>query len=140
MSSPVSARNATSTCSDERPIVEAVPGNRYLVPSISHPASIGSDVSGKASKPKAISARVTGRVQGVGFRFNTAAKARELGLTGWVHNAADGSVEVWAQGDPEAIERFVRYLEVGPRAARVDGVRIAPGNSNPDFTSFNVRY
>lgn len=79
-------------------------------------------------------------MQGVGFRFNTAAKARELGLTGWVRNTSDRAVEVWAQGDPEAIERFVRFLEVGPSAARVDKVRVSPGVVNPKMTSFNVRF
>ncbi len=88
----------------------------------------------------AINARVTGRVQGVGFRFAVARRGRELGLTGWVRNTVDGSVEVWAQGDADTVKRFVGFLHVGPPAAHVDQVVVTPGVVNPSMVAFNVRY
>lgn len=87
-----------------------------------------------------INARVTGRVQGVGFRYAVARTARDLGLTGWVRNTVDGAVEVWAQGDADVVDGFVRFLHVGPSAARVDHVVVSPGVANPSIRSFNVRY
>ena len=89
---------------------------------------------------KAISARVTGQVQGVGFRYATARRAGELGLTGWVRNTHDRAVEVWAQGSAEDVEAMVAFLRVGPPAARVDALVAVPGTPNPEITSFAVRY
>jgi acylphosphatase len=89
---------------------------------------------------KALHARVTGRVQGVGFRVTTARVGRELGVTGWVRNDSDGSVEVWAQGDVEAVDRFVRFLRVGPTGARVDAVVTSPGVANGSLVGFDVRH
>lgn len=51
-----------------------------------------------------------GRVQGVGFRFHATYKAQFLGLTGWVRNCDDGSVEMEVQGEPEMIEDLLGYL------------------------------
>jgi acylphosphatase len=72
---------------------------------------------------KAFSAVVQGRVQGVGFRWTTVVEAKRLGLTGWVRNAVDGSVEVWAEGAGESLDAFLRWLRRGPPRARVDGIR-----------------
>lgn len=66
--------------------------------------------------------RVTGRVQGVGFRWWTRKTASGLGLAGTVRNRVDGSVEVHAEGPGEAVERFARALRNGPSAAVVRGV------------------
>lgn len=66
--------------------------------------------------------RVTGRVQGVGFRWATARQAEALGLRGGVRNCRDGSVEVAAEGPPVALERLGRWLRDGPRGARVERV------------------
>jgi acylphosphatase len=90
--------------------------------------------------PRAVHAVVRGRVQGVGYRISAVRSARSLGLTGWVRNAVDGSVEVWAQGEADAVDRFVRFLDVGPLAAHVDGVVVTPGVVNPAMTTFDVRY
>ncbi|MBL8862504.1 MAG: acylphosphatase [Planctomycetes bacterium] len=65
---------------------------------------------------------VRGRVQGVAFRHHTKLVARALGLAGWVRNAADGSVEVWAEGEPQALVELVSFLREGPPLARVDSV------------------
>lgn len=66
--------------------------------------------------------RVTGRVQGVGFRWWTRRTAERLGLRGTVRNARDGSVEIHAEGSGEALEEFRQRLEAGPPGARVEGV------------------
>lgn len=89
---------------------------------------------------KAVHARVTGRVQGVGYRYAAVRVGSELGLTGWVRNDTDGSVEVWAQGDADGVDRFVRFLRVGPMGARVDQVSTSPGVANPSVVGFDVRY
>jgi acylphosphatase len=62
---------------------------------------------------------VTGRVQGVGFREAARRKARQLGISGWVMNRADGAVEGLAWGDEAALGRFSTWLSDGPPAARV---------------------
>lgn len=66
--------------------------------------------------------RVTGRVQGVGFRWWTRQNAAGLGLEGAVRNRRDGSVEIHVRGPREDIASFRRMLEAGPSAARVDAV------------------
>jgi acylphosphatase len=66
---------------------------------------------------------VAGRVQGVGFRFFTADAALREQITGTVRNLPDGSVEVVAEGEAEAMTRFETALRRGPRGARVDDVR-----------------
>jgi acylphosphatase len=64
--------------------------------------------------------RVTGRVQGVGFREACVDRAQLLGLTGWVRNRIDGSVEAMLQGDADALARMREWLRRGPVLARVD--------------------
>lgn len=70
-------------------------------------------------------ARVRGHVQGVGFREACAREAARLGLTGWVRNRADGSVEATLQGTPVAIAAMRDWLARGPAAARVASVAIS---------------
>ncbi len=70
---------------------------------------------------------VSGRVQGVGFRWFVRNAARELGLTGWVRNLADGRVEAEASGPPEALDAFERRLREGPRGRGRRGRRGAGG-------------
>ncbi len=67
---------------------------------------------------------VSGRVQGVYYRASAAGKARELRLSGYARNLADGRVEALACGAPAAVDEFVRWLWVGPSAARVTGVEV----------------
>ena len=67
---------------------------------------------------------ISGRVQGVGFRFFTEAAAAREGLHGWVHNLPNGSVEISAEGEAEAVERFERAIRHGPPGARVHGVDV----------------
>ena len=66
---------------------------------------------------------VSGRVQGVGFRDALQREARRLGVTGWVRNRADGSVEAVLQGSPAAVEKIIAWARRGPPAALVAAVR-----------------
>lgn len=70
----------------------------------------------------ALKFRVTGDVQGVGFRYATQNKANELELTGWVKNCRDGAVEGAAQGNREALATFTSWLWQGPSYACVNKV------------------
>jgi acylphosphatase len=69
--------------------------------------------------------RITGQVQGVGYRASFEDQARALGLAGWVRNRLDGSVEAIVRGDEEAIARLIAWARRGPREARVDDIDIA---------------
>jgi acylphosphatase len=71
---------------------------------------------------RTLHARIAGRVQGVFFRAWTQKKARQLGVTGWVRNTADGGVEVMARGEEDVLHQFQRLLEQGPPVSRVDQV------------------
>ena len=67
---------------------------------------------------------ISGRVQGVAFRYCMADRCRQLGVTGWVRNLANGSVEAEIEGDPKAAESAVAWVRQGPPAARVAEVII----------------
>ena len=69
---------------------------------------------------------VSGRVQGVGFRYWTTGRARHLGLVGWVRNRRDGRVEVLAYGEKSALDTLAKELEKGPSGAQVEAVQEAP--------------
>ena len=82
--------------------------------------------------------RVSGLVQGVGFRYAARTEAQRLDLVGWVRNLPDGDVEAIACGDAEKLSAFETWLRRGPRAARVAGV-VATDVSPETFDSFEVR-
>ena len=88
----------------------------------------------------AIRAVVTGRVQGVGYRYATRDLAERLGVTGWVRNLPSGQVEVFAQGPSTAVDALIAWLEQGPRWASVTGVEAAPAESNSSLSTFQVRF
>ena len=79
---------------------------------------------------------ITGRVQGVGYRFSLRQAALRLGLTGWVRNRHDGSVEAVVAGTPDAVAALVAWAHRGPPAASVSTVTQSPAEG--DFDGFEL--
>jgi len=82
---------------------------------------------------------VSGRVQGVGFRYFTEDRARLEGLSGYVRNLPDGRVEIVAEGDREAVDRFERAIRRGPAGARVDACETADVDPTRRASGFSIR-
>lgn len=82
---------------------------------------------------------ISGRVQGVGFRHFVNRYAAIEGLHGWVRNLADGRVEIQAEGDREAIDRFEHHVAQGPRGARVEGLEATDLGATGLDTGFSIR-
>jgi len=83
---------------------------------------------------------VTGRVQGVGFRWFVRAEARPLGITGWIRNREDGAVVGEFEGREDAIDALQSVLEVGPPSAIVTNVEITEiSDEVPSFNQFEIR-
>lgn len=74
--------------------------------------------------------RAHGRVQGVGYRNYIEYKAGVLGVSGWVRNRLDGSVEAMISGTPDAVEALIECARRGPRKAEVTGVDVSPGDGS----------
>lgn len=87
-----------------------------------------------------VHAIVEGVVQGVGYRYFAASEARSRGLTGWVRNRADGSVEVLVEGREGLVGEFVRQLQVGPPSSNVTAVNVQRETFAGDLDSFAVRH
>lgn len=86
-----------------------------------------------------LSARVIGRVQGVGFRWWARRQADELDLVGWVMNGDDErSVDLVAEGDPEALAELERRLAQGPPGARVEQVDVRRLAASGEFERFGI--
>jgi acylphosphatase len=81
---------------------------------------------------------VTGRVQGVGFRWFVEREARILGIKGWVRMRSDGFVDVLASGTREQLSAFHKKLLEGPRASRVDNVDVADMPDVQDLNTFRI--
>lgn len=82
--------------------------------------------------------RVTGKVQGVGFRYSLQEEADRLGLAGWVRNRRDGSVEALVQGTPDAVEAMTAWARRGPAGSRVADLRSEPADDEPDQSGFRI--
>ena len=82
---------------------------------------------------------ISGRVQGVGFRFSTEAKARALGLNGWVRNHTDRTVEAEFEGSKEALNEMLLWCHSGPAFARVTEVEARWGSRPPKYTGFRIQ-
>jgi acylphosphatase len=87
-----------------------------------------------------IQVRVTGMVQGVSFRWFTQRRAAELGLVGWVRNRADGSVELIAEGNRDALERLLDAVRAGPPEAMVENVDAQWSVPSGEFHRFEIRF
>jgi acylphosphatase len=82
---------------------------------------------------------VRGYVQGVGFRANCARRADALGVTGWVRNQWDGSVEALFEGDAAAVERMIAWCRAGPSRSEVTSVEVMETEDAPPQRSFSIR-
>jgi acylphosphatase len=86
-----------------------------------------------------MTARVVGRVQGVGFRWWVRSRAEELGLTGWVMNAADErGLELVAEGRPDRLDALERQLWQGPRSAQVEAVEASREPASGEYARFEI--
>jgi acylphosphatase len=83
---------------------------------------------------------VHGLVQGVAFRYHVRRCALELGVTGWVRNLPNGSVEALFEGDETAVNALVEWCRSGPPAARVDRLDVSDGIYSSEFDSFLITY
>jgi acylphosphatase len=72
--------------------------------------------------------RISGGVQGVNYREAMRREGERLGVTGWVRNRTDGSVEAVVQGPPASVDEMVAWARRGPPAARVDSVQVRPAD------------
>lgn len=82
---------------------------------------------------------ITGRVQGVGYRDWAMATAQRLGLSGWVRNRTDGSVEALVVGDDDAVGKMIEACRRGPALARVDAVDVEPADLDDLPSGFTRR-
>ena len=87
----------------------------------------------------AFQANVSGRVQGVGFRYLCREQARRLGLFGWVRNLPNGDVEVRAEGDCKKLEDMLKWLKRGPPGAWVNSVHHDKHDFSGKYRSFEIR-
>jgi acylphosphatase len=83
---------------------------------------------------------VRGLVQGVNFRSSTRRQARALGVAGWVQNLADGSVEIWAEGERGSLEQLLAFARRGPGGACVDAVDVVWGEPGGGLSGFEIRF
>lgn len=83
---------------------------------------------------------VTGRVQGVGYRYHTVKIAEKYGIKGFVQNRYDGAVYIEAEGEAQALQQLVNWCKNGPSRAVVQRVSTDESTNLKDFTSFRVKY
>ena len=88
---------------------------------------------------KNVRIEITGRVQGVGFRYALRAEARRRGVSGWVRNRRDGSVEALLQGEADAVRALVEWARQGPPGARVAELRAAAADDVAPAQGFELR-
>jgi acylphosphatase len=82
---------------------------------------------------------VSGRVQGVGFRFSAYDEAKDLAVAGWVRNIASGEVEIVVEGSRENLQMLAAWAHQGPPSAHVTGVREEWLDFTGEFTEFLIR-
>lgn len=125
----------------QNPLPESIQENLYkknddLLPALGTPVKLTIEVNRK----RQIHVLISGKVQGVGFRNFTVRNARELGLSGYAKNLANGKVEIVAEGDKLQLNALIKAVRKGPRVSRVDTVDIKEQDFKGEFDSFVVRY
>jgi acylphosphatase len=83
---------------------------------------------------------IEGIVQGVFFRAHTQKEAQHLGVSGWVKNRHDGTVEALFEGDQERVQTMINWCHAGPPHALVDNVNISWGDYTGEYSGFSVTY
>lgn len=87
-----------------------------------------------------VHAWISGRVQGVGFRYSAVRRAQELGLSGWVRNLPDGRVELEFEGPRRDLQAMIDWCELGPRLATVQDIQREWSAGEQAYTGIQVRY
>ena len=85
-----------------------------------------------------VNMKITGKVQGVGFRYFVFKQAQELGILGWVNNKPNGDVEALAQGEKADLERFIAKVKEGPSFSRVEDVSLNWVNEADQYFGFEI--
>ncbi|HOQ31574.1 MAG TPA: acylphosphatase [Candidatus Hydrogenedens sp.] len=83
---------------------------------------------------------IYGIVQGVGYRYSTYRKALQLGITGWVRNKSDGSVEAVFEGAREKLEEMLSWCREGPSGAYVSEIKVQWEEGDERYNNFEIRY
>ena len=85
-----------------------------------------------------VNMKITGKVQGVGFRYFVLQQAQELGINGWVSNKPNGDVEALAQGEKADLEQFIAKVKKGPSFSRVEDVSLFWVNEADQYFGFEI--
>ena len=93
-----------------------------------------------AGQYRGLSLIVSGVVQGVGFRWFVERTANNFGLTGWVKNLYDGTVETYAEGDDGAFKGFLDEIKIGPQGGRVAGVKVNWTEYTGKYNDFRITF
>jgi len=88
----------------------------------------------------AVLINVSGRVQGVGFRYFARQQATPRGIMGWVRNLPDGSVEIWAESPREVIDDFIVRIRRGPTFGHVDDLDVRWTEPTGSYSGFDIRF
>ena len=96
-------------------------------------------MAASASEPTRARITAAGRVQGVYFRASACQQAQSLGITGWVRNCSDGSVELLAEGARDKLEQLIAWCHRGPTGARVADVRVGWEEPEHGFHGFTIK-
>ncbi|MDX9754826.1 MAG: acylphosphatase [bacterium] len=94
----------------------------------------------EATERKRLTAIVSGRVQGVGFRYFAQRLARTIGITGQVRNLGSGQVEIIAEGEIQLLKRFLQEIEAGPSFGHVSSVSVTWSAALDQYTTFTIAY
>ena len=86
-----------------------------------------------------VNMKITGKVQGVGFRYFVLRQAQELGINGWVSNKSNGDVEAFAQGEKADLEQFIAKVKEGPSFSRVEDVSLNWLNEAEQYFGFEIK-
>ena len=88
---------------------------------------------------KQIYITISGRVQGVGFRYYALHKAEELNISGWIKNTSEGNVEMEASGETQNLDSFIDWMRIGPARAYIERFAVSEISPKRTFTHFIIR-